>query len=183
MKLGLFLLRLILGGLFVGHGAQKLFGSFGGHGPDGTGAFFESLGLRPGKPMALAAGVNEAGGGALVAAGLATPVGASMISSAMITAIWKVHRQNGIWASSGGYEYNLIVLAALFALSDIGPGPLSLDHVRCSDMHGLGWALLELAAAGAGAAAVMAVGGSERIGGAPAATDEGQGGAGDPASP
>ena len=159
MRLGLLLLRLIIGGLFIGHGAQKLFGSFGGFGPDGTGQFFESsLGLAPGKPMAIAAGVSEAGGGALVALGAATPLGSCMLTSTMITAIWKVHRQNGVWASNGGYEYNLILIAALFALADHGPGEWSVDAARGSEMNGATWALLQLALATAGSAGLMALG-------------------------
>jgi len=77
MKLFILVSRLILGGLFFGHGAQKLFGWFGGYGPDGTGGFFESLGLRPGRQHAMTAGAAEAGGGALLAAGLATPAAAA----------------------------------------------------------------------------------------------------------
>ena len=73
MKLGRLILRLIVGGYFFGHGTQKLFGWFGGHGPEGTGQFFESIGLRPGKRHALAAGAAEAGGGALLVVGAATP--------------------------------------------------------------------------------------------------------------
>ena len=179
MKLGLLLLRLVIGGLFVGHGAQKLFGAFGGHGPEATGAFFEKLGLRPGKQMALAAGANEAGGGALVAAGLATPVGASLISATMLVAIAKVHGEKGPWVTGGGYEYNLLILAALFALSEIGPGPLSLDHARGSDMHGVGWAVLELALAAAGATAVLKLGENEQLIDALTPADEGEAGAGE----
>jgi putative oxidoreductase len=76
MKLFVLVARLLLGGLFFGHGTQKLFGWFGGHGLDGTAGFFESLGLRPGRQHAIVAGAAEAGGGALLAAGLATPAGA-----------------------------------------------------------------------------------------------------------
>ncbi len=164
MKLGLALLRLVLGGLFVGHGAQKLWGKFGGHGPEGTGQFFESLGLKPGKPMAIAAGAAEAGGGTLVALGLATPVGSMLISSTMITAILRAHRENGVWVTSGGFEYNLVILAALFALSDVGPGDLSLDEAFGTDMKGTRWALLQLALAGAGSFAAMQLG-SSQVGG------------------
>jgi putative oxidoreductase len=178
MKLGLLVLRVILGGLFIGHGAQKLFGSFGGHGPDGTGAFYESIGLRPGKPMALAAGASEAGGGALVALGLLTPLGATLISSTMLTAIWTVHRKNGLWAADGGYEYPLVVVALLLAMTDHGPGELSFDEVLGSDMKGPGWALLMLLAAALGSAGVIAAGSKGGAGGEPAATAGSDGGAG-----
>jgi len=87
MKLARLFLRLTIGGLFVGHGTQKLFGWFGGHGLDGTGQFFESLGMRPGRRNALAAGVAEAGGGAALAVGLATPLAASALTATMLTAI------------------------------------------------------------------------------------------------
>src|ERR1700749_982561 len=112
MKLARFLLRLVIGGFFVGHGTQKLFGWFGGGGLDATAQAFESLGLRPGRRNAIAAGAAEAGGGALLAAGLATPVGAAVITATMLTAIHKVHLKNGPWTNNGGYEYNAVLIAA-----------------------------------------------------------------------
>ena len=78
MKLGLTLLRVVIGALFFGHGTQKLFGWFGGHGIEGTAGFFESLGLKPGRRHATAAGAAEAGGGALVALGFLTPAAAAV---------------------------------------------------------------------------------------------------------
>src|SRR6185369_17169067 len=87
MHLGRLLLRATIGATFFVHGTQKLFGWFGGYGPDGTGQFFESLGLRPGKRNAMAAGVTEAGGGVLVALGLATPLAAAGLSAVMVTAL------------------------------------------------------------------------------------------------
>ncbi len=118
------LLRLVLGALFVGHGTQKLFGWFGGHGPDGTGQFFESLGLRPGKRNAIAAGAAEAGGGALLAAGVATPLAAAALAGTMFTAIRAVHLEKGPWVTDGGYEYNLLILLALAAIAEEDSGPL-----------------------------------------------------------
>jgi len=144
-------LRLTIGGLFVGHGTQKLFGWFGGHGLDGTGQFFESLGMRPGRRNALAAGVAEAGGGAALALGLATPLAASALTATMLTAINRVHAKNGPWVSQGGYEYNLVLIAAVLALTEIGPGKLSLDAALGSERSGAGWALAA-AAAGVGGA-------------------------------
>src|SRR5947209_4331600 len=128
MKLGLTALRLVVGGLFAGHGAQKLFGWFGGHGLEGTGHFFESLGLRPGRRHATAAGATEAGGGALLALGLLTPAAAAGLIGTMFTAIRKVHGPKGPWVTDGGYEYNLVLIAAVIALADVGPGDWSLDH-------------------------------------------------------
>ncbi len=182
MRLGLALLQVVLGVLFVGHGAQKLWGKFGGHGPAGTGMFFESLGLKPGKPMALAAGASEAGGGALLTLGLATPLGSMLISSTMITAPLKAHRQQGVWLTGGGYEYNLLILAAAFVLADLGPGAMSLDEALGIETKGPAWALGQLALAAAGAAAVMQIGSSEAVGGEPDAPLEGKAPAGDPAT-
>jgi putative oxidoreductase len=155
MKLGLALARLLIGGLMVGHGTQKLFGWFGGGGRAGTGQFFESLGLKPGERNAIAAGASEATGGALIAAGLLTPLGASLISGPMITAIRTVHLQNGPWNANSGWEFNAVLLAAVFAISDVGPGDWSLDAAAGRDLSGPVSAILQLAAAGAGSYAVM----------------------------
>src|SRR5437773_1501793 len=127
--MGLFrlLARTTIGLLFVGHGTQKLFGWFDGGGLDGTGGFFEQLGLRPGRRHALAAGAAEAGGGLLFALGAATPLGAAAVSGSMITAIKTVHWEKGVWVSAGGYEYNLVLLAAVFGLTENGPGQWSID--------------------------------------------------------
>jgi putative oxidoreductase len=154
VKLGLALLRSIVGFLFLGHGLQKLAGWFGGHGLEGTGQFFESLGLRPGKRHAALSGAAEAGGGALLALGLLTPAAAAMISGSMLVAIRKVHLPNGPWVSDGGYEYNLALLAIVFALTDLGPGEWSLDEALGIELRGPVWALAELGAGVAGSYAV-----------------------------
>jgi putative oxidoreductase len=156
MKLGRLILRLVMGGYFIGHGTQKLFGWFGGHGPDATGQFFETLGLRPGKHHAIAAGAAEAGGGTLLALGAFTPLGSAAIVGAMLTAIQRVHAKNGPWLSDQGYEYNLVLIAAALALAETGPGSPSVDTARGSGMYGSGWALLALAAGAAGAAGAHA---------------------------
>src|SRR3954452_10661158 len=110
VNLGKLALRGVVGPLFVGHGTQKLFGWFGGHGVEGTGGFFENqLGLSPGKRHATAAGLSEAAGGALLTAGAFTPVAAAAITGTMVTAIRKAHAQNGPWVSEGGYEYNAVL--------------------------------------------------------------------------
>jgi putative oxidoreductase len=158
MNLALLLLRLVVGLLFVGHGAQKLFGWFGGHGPEGTGAFFESIGLRPGRRSALIAGAGEIAGGALITLGLLVPVGAALLTATMLAAIWTVHRHNGVWATDGGVEYNLVLLAALFAVSGIGAGAWSLDHALGIDDVGAGWALAQLAAGILGAWSAVTIG-------------------------
>ena len=150
MDLGLLILRVVVGGLFIGHGTQKLFGWFDGHGPDGTAGMFESLGLRPGRRHATAAGVAEAGGGALIALGAATPVAATAISSVMITAIRKVHLPKGPWVTQGGYEYNLALIGAMTALVEAGPGRISVDAALFPSWKGTRCALASLAAAGVG---------------------------------
>ena len=136
MKLGRLILRAVVGGYFFGHGTQKLFGWFGGHGPEGTGQFFEALGLRPGKRHALAAGAAEAGGGALVVLGAATPLASAVLIATMLTAIKRVHLAKGPWVSDGGYEYNLVLIALLLALAETGPGSPSVDAARRTEFTG-----------------------------------------------
>jgi putative oxidoreductase len=156
--MGLFrlLARTTIGLLFVGHGTQKLFGWFGGGGLEGTGSFFEQLGFRPGRRYALAAGAAETGGGLLFALGAATPLAAAAISGSMITAIKTVHWEKGVWVSGGGYEYNLVLLAAVFGLTENGPGQWSVDGALGKSRWGTHWALAALAAGAAGSAAVLA---------------------------
>ena len=103
MKIARLVLRLTVGALFFGHGTQKLLGWFGDHGLDTTAGFFDSLGMRPGRRNAIAAGLAEAGGGAALALGAATPLAASALIATMLTAINRVHLKNGVWATNGGY--------------------------------------------------------------------------------
>jgi putative oxidoreductase len=152
MRIGRLLLRTVVGGFFVGHGTQKLFGWFGGYGLEGTAQGFEQLGIRPGKPNAIAAGVAEAGGGALLVTGLETPLAAAALTATMLTAIKTVHLEKGPWATNGGYEYNAVLIAAVLAIAEVGPGPLSLDAARGKERHGSGWALAALVAGVIGAA-------------------------------
>jgi putative oxidoreductase len=158
MKFGLTLLRAIVGGLFVGHGLQKLAGKFGGSGPEGTGESFEKLGMRPGKTQAIAAGASETAGGALLAAGALTPVAGTLLTATMATAIKTVHAPKGPWNSNGGYEYNLVLIALLFAVTDVGPGSWSVDAARGRERWGAGWALAQLGFGLAGSAAAIAYG-------------------------
>jgi putative oxidoreductase len=151
MKIGRLLLRLVVGGLFVGHGTQKLFGWFGGQGLDATAQGFEELGLRPGRRNAIAAGGAETGGGALLAVGLATPLAASVLIATMLTAIHRVHGKKGPWLNDGGYEYNLVLIAAALALAEVGPGGLSLEGALRRERSGSGWALAALGAGALGA--------------------------------
>ena len=154
MKIARVLLRLTLGGLFIGHGMQKLKGWFGGHGLDATASMFEMLGLRPGRRNAIASGVAETGGGAGLALGLATPFAAASVIGSMLTAIHRVHLKNGLWVTEQGYEYNLVLILAAVLIAETGPGPVSVDHLLGTEKSGAGWGLAALAMGGAGAVVV-----------------------------
>jgi putative oxidoreductase len=119
--------RLVLGGYLSVHGAQKLFGVFGGHGLDSTGQAFERIGLTPGRPMAALAGATELAGGLLTATGVADPAGPLAIIGAMTVAS-ATHRANGPLAARGGFELPVTNLAAAAALAAAGPGRLSLGR-------------------------------------------------------
>jgi putative oxidoreductase len=151
MRFGIALLRAVVGALFMGHGLQKLAGWFGGRGLAATAKGFESMGLRPGKLHATAAGVAETAGGALLLTGTATPLAAGMLTGTMTVAIRKVHFAKGVWVTQGGYEYNLVLLAALFAITAAGPGTAALDEGHA----GTGWAFAEFAAGLLGAEALL----------------------------
>jgi putative oxidoreductase len=128
--LGLLTLRVALGGLLAGHGAQKLFGWFGGHGLQGTGGFFESkLGLRPGERWALTAGIGEFGGGMLTMLGFLHPLGPISTFGPMIIAWAKAHAGKPIWATEGGAELPLLNLSIATALILSGPGKFSADRL------------------------------------------------------
>jgi putative oxidoreductase len=121
-------LRVAVGFIFTGHGAQKLFGWFGGGGLQGTAEVMTSLGLHPGYLMALLAGSAEFFGGLLLLAGfLVRPAGAALAFT-MIVAIFSAHYQNGLFLSNGGYEFGLALLAASVALLITGAGRASVDE-------------------------------------------------------
>jgi len=145
MDLALIVLRLVVGLLFVGHGAQKLFGVLGGGGLEHTAGMFDSIGLRPGWLHARAAGTAEFAGGALLALGLFTPFAAAVLIAVMTAAVITVHAPNGIWNTNQGYEFNAVMAAVVFALAGIGAGGWSLDNAFGFDLHGTGWALGALA--------------------------------------
>lgn len=129
MDVGLFLLRVVLGGLFVGHGLQKLLGWFGGHGLEGTGRFFDTLGYRPGERHAALAGLVETGAGAMLVIGLWVPLAAAGIVGVMVNAIGSVHAENGMWAADGGMEYPIVAAVAAVTLAFAGPGFASVTDV------------------------------------------------------
>jgi putative oxidoreductase len=127
MSAGLLILRVVVGALLVGHGTQKLFGWFGGHGPRTTGAFFELLGYRPGALFAVIAGLSEAGGGALLALGLLTPLAGAAVVGVMLNAAATL-RGRGPWVINGGWEYTVVLAAVGASIALTGPGSLSADH-------------------------------------------------------
>ena len=121
-------LRIPIGIIFMAHGAQKLFGWFGGYGLEGTGGWMESIGLAPGFIMALLAGSAEFFGGLFILLGLLTRPAAIALSFTMVVAIFSVHFANGLFMSNNGYEFGLALLAASVSLALSGSGKLALDN-------------------------------------------------------
>ena len=150
--------RLLIGGLFIGHGTQKLKGWFGGYGIEGTAGFMTSLDMHPGRRNAIAAGVTETASGALLALGLGTPLAAAGITGTMITAVRKVHLPNGVWNEGGGWEFNAVLVASVLMITEHGPGPISLDAVLGTERKGAGWAVAALALGAAASAASIEAG-------------------------
>jgi putative oxidoreductase len=140
MSYGILLLRVVVGGTLFSHGAQKLFGWWGGGGPRGTGAFFGQMRFRSPVLMALLAGLGETGG-ILFALGLLTPLAALGIATVMLVAIWSVHWQNGFFNGKGGIEFPLTLAAAAVAVAATGPARFSLDRLIGWDgsLSGLWW--------------------------------------------
>lgn len=151
--LGLLLLRLGTGGLLAAHGAQKLFGWFGGGGIDGTAAGMEQMGYTPGKPSALASAAAEAGGGTLLALGLATPAAGAAAAGGM-TGAAAVHAPNGFFSQNGGLEHPAMVGMAAASIAVMGPGKLSLDHALGHTLN-RNWMVPAALAVSAAAAAVV----------------------------
>jgi putative oxidoreductase len=137
MAVGLLLLRLVVGLLFFGHGAQKLFGWFGGHGIVGTGGFLGSLGYRWSRTMAFVAGVVECFGGALLALGFLTPLACAALIGQMLNAAVAVHRRNGLWNADGGYELPLAYATVAASMALMGPGAWSLDSALELETDGI----------------------------------------------
>jgi putative oxidoreductase len=148
MSYGLLLLRVVVGGTMFSHGAQKLFGWFGGHGLRGTAGFFESLGWRMPLAMALLAGIGEASGAAF-ALGFLTPLAALGIAVVMLNAIFVVHWRNGFFNGNGGIEFPLTLATVAVAVAATGPGRFSIDRVFGWDdnISGVWWGVGVAAAA------------------------------------
>src|SRR5262245_57817059 len=128
MSAGLLIARLVFGLLMAAHGTQKLFGWFGGYGLSAVSGYFETLGFRPGRLFAATAAAAEVVGGLLVAIGFLGPFGPALVLSVMIVAIFAVHLQHGLFATSNGIEVPLLYAAAAVALAFTGPGGYSVDQ-------------------------------------------------------
>lgn len=146
MEYGLLLLRLVVGGIFMGHGSQKLFGWFGGGGPQGTAAFFAAVGYRWPAVFAIVAGLSEFGGGLLLALGFLTPLACLAIAIVMLNAIATVVFPKGFL---GGYEFEVTLLTVAVALAATGPGEISIDDAIgwADNISGIAWSSLVLALA------------------------------------
>jgi putative oxidoreductase len=148
MASGLLLLRLVLGLTMAGHGAQKLFGWWGGPGVRGVHGWLDSMRFRGGWLPTVALVIAEFGGGLALALGLGTPFAAFAIVAAMIVAIATTHWSNGFWNGNGGFEFNLLIIAAAAALAATGPGRFSLDRAFgwADNLSGVWWGVAVLGA-------------------------------------
>lgn len=155
MDAGLLLIRLAVGLSVAAHGAQKLFGVFGGQGLGGTAQFLDSLRFRPGRPHAWVLALAEFAGGLLLALGWLTPLGAAAVLGVMIAATVAVHAPKGFFVSQGGVEHPLVIGAAAAALAFTGPGDVSVDAALGWALHGTGWGLAAVTAGLLAAAAVL----------------------------
>jgi putative oxidoreductase len=136
MNIALLILRVLVGGLFMGHGSQKLFGWFGGYGLEGTGGFMSSIGYRPGRRMALVGGLVEFGGGLLLGLGFLTPLSVALIVGQMTAATLAVHLDKGLWNANGGYEYPLVLAMVALVVAFAGPGTISVDNALGTEVSG-----------------------------------------------
>lgn len=126
---GVSLLRVLIGFIFMAHGAQKLFGWFGGYGLEGTGQWMESIGLAPGYLMAMLSGSAEFFGGLGLLLGLLARPAALVLSATLVVAIFTVHISNGLFMANNGYEFALALMAGTLAILLEGAGRVSLDRL------------------------------------------------------
>src|SRR5215469_18541116 len=145
MDIGLLLLRLTIGLTIAAHGAQMLFGWFGGQGLENTGQVFVTLGF-PGRRYALMAALAEIGGGVLLASGFVTPLSAAIIFAVMIVAAFSAHLKQGFFITSGGFEYTFVLSVAALTVAFTGPGALSLDAILGHSWSGGLWGLAAIVA-------------------------------------
>jgi putative oxidoreductase len=150
MGAGTTLLRVVVGGVFVAHGLQKLKGYWGGPGLEGTEKMMAAMEMHPVPVQARAVAIAETAGGAALALGFATPLAAATLIATMVTAVRKVHFKNGPWNSKGGYEFNAVLTTAILAVVADGPGVISADAVVGKSRAGVGGALFALVAGVAG---------------------------------
>lgn len=155
MDIALLLIRLAAGGILAAHGAQKLFGWFGGHGLRGTAGFLESLGFRPGRPYAWLLGGTELAAGLALAAGFLTPLAAAAVAGVMLAAIAVVHWQKGFFNMDGGYEFPLALAVSALAMAFSGGGRWSLDHAFDWTLGGEEWGIAAAVIAALAAGAVV----------------------------
>lgn len=127
IDLGLLVLRIAVGLTIAPHGAQKLFGWFGGYGVKGTGAWLDSMGAKNGWVIALLAGIAELFGGLGIALGILTPVAAVAVFLVMLGAIVTAHKGKGFFNTNGGWEFPLLIALGALALAITGPGAYSID--------------------------------------------------------
>jgi putative oxidoreductase len=143
MSYGLLLLRVVLGLTMSAHGAQKLFGWFGGPGMKGTIGMCTNLGYRWPLLMGFGVAFAEFGGGLSLATGFLTPLGALAVTVVMANAVYLVHLSKGFFSGNGGYEFNLLIASAAVAIAATGPGRFAIDHAIGWDdnISGLWWGL------------------------------------------
>ncbi|HEX2048426.1 MAG TPA: DoxX family protein [Acidimicrobiales bacterium] len=154
MDTGMLLIRVTIGILLVGHGAQHGLGWFGGYGADGTGAWLEGFGFRQGRRTAVLLGVSEIAVGTMFGAGLLVPLAAAGIVGITLAAAMTDHAGKGPWIWKGGYEYVLVLGVVAVSVAFAGPGAVSLDDQLGLDLSGTGWGI---AAAAAGVASGFGV--------------------------
>ncbi|WP_438490393.1 DoxX family protein [Streptomyces sp. S186] len=154
---GLLLLRLTFGLLMAAHGAQKLFGVFGGQGLTATGQGFEALGYRPGRVFAVIGGLSEGLGGLGLALGFLTPLAAAALIGVMINAMATVTGANGLWEAQGGVEYSVGITVVALAVAALGPGRLAVDRFFPWGRGGWLSAAVALGLGGIGAAITLSL--------------------------
>jgi putative oxidoreductase len=174
MSYGILFLRVVLGLIMAGHGAQKLFGSWGGPGLQGVNGWLTSMRFRGGRLPVLLLVTGEFGGGLLLALGLGTPFAAAAVVGVMVVAIATTHWRNGFWNGAGGYEFNLLILTAAAALAATGPGRFSLDRAFgwADNLSGVWWGVGALGAGAFAALVILTVGRRREV---PAAAEPGAG--------